>query len=194
MFHLLPGGLGSSFSEDGIDFELEEGVRISNADAGLERIGGMSVIATQSGTWRAYFSDLGIPGEPPSATRIKSASSSDLLSWNMDSGVRIGLEAEVDSWGRQPFALHRGGGCMTLLFQDVQNALTRLTSATSTDGLLFTEAHPVPIEGFEGSHAGANVQRLADGTWRLYYDAISQELGPHIRAASLTLIPGATSP
>ncbi len=189
MFHLMPGGLGSSYSSDGLRFSLEEGLRISNADTGLDRVGGMSVIALAEGGYRGYFSNLGIPGEPPQATTLKSASSPDTLSWTVDEGVRIGEGAPfITEWSRQPYAWARGDGCVTLLYYQLKRVPTRLAYATSTDGVTFTEEHLLDVVGFDGPRAGPNVQPLLDGSLLLTYDAMDGTIGNHIRAARLTPI------
>jgi hypothetical protein len=190
MFHLLAGGLGSSLSTDGLTFVHEEDHRITNEQAELDKIGGMSVVALPDGGFRGYFSNRGIPGEPPGEISIKSAHSEDLLVWEMDEDVRVGTDAPTLTLRRrQPFALQRPDECVTLFYQGVEGVPTRLYSATSLNGLDFTVEHPVEVAGYEGSMAGANVQITPSGDLLLYYDAIDDENGPHIRAANLVFIP-----
>ncbi len=192
IFHLIPEGLGSHISEDGLHFTSEEGMRISSDDAGLERIGGMSVVALPAGGYRGYFSNLGIPGVSPADTvdQIKSATSPDQLNWQIDGGVRIGQDApHLTGRGRQPFALDRGEGCITLFYQHIDTQPTKLYYATASDGLVFGQEYALGIEGWDGPEAGANIQQLGDDSYRLFYDAQSAELGNHIRVATFQLVP-----
>ena len=184
MFHLVISGIGSSWSPDGLQFTHEDGLRLANATTGLARTGGVSVISRPDGGYRAYFSDLGLPGVPPGPTRLKSARSPDALVWTMDEGVRIGDGApHLTGRSRQPFALHRGGACVTLFYTRIESSPTRIAYATALDGMTFTEQRVLEIPGFSGPHAGANVQPLADGSVMLYYDAMDPDMGNHLRAA-----------
>jgi len=183
-------GLGSHISEDGLNFTEEDGMRISSDDAGLDRIGGMSVVALPDGQYRGYFSNLGIPGVAPQDTvdQIKSATSGDLLTWVMDGGVRLGEESTfLTGKTRQPFALTRSNGCITLFYQRVDSVPTKLYYATAPDGVTFTQEFELGIEGWDGAEAGANIQQLADGSHRLFFDAQDADLGNHIRTATIAL-------
>ena len=188
MFHLVIGGVGSSWSPDGLNFTHEDGLRLANAATGLDRTGGVSVIPVSDGGYRAYFSDLGRPGVPPSPTRLMSARSPDSLLWTLDEGVRIGEDApHLTSWSRQPFALTRGGACVTLFYYQLQSLPTRIAYATALDGMTFTEERLLDLAGYRGPQAGPNVQPLADGSLMLYYDAMDPDIGNHLRAARLVL-------
>jgi hypothetical protein len=191
IFHLIIGGLGSHYSNNGVDFTLEEGTRISSEQSGLQRIGGMSVVQRPDGSFRGFFSNLGVPGQQPNEVvdQIKSATSFDQLNWTMDGGVRIGEGAEpLNGKPRQPFALTRNGACVTLFYQRVSSPPTKLFYATAADGFTFTQEYELEIEGWNNATAGANVQRLADGSYRLFFDAQSKELGNHIRSAGFELV------
>ena len=190
MFHLVPNGLGSHTSPDGTTFTLLPGYRILSADTEIERVGGMSVVDLEGGGYRGYFSSLGLPGVPPeeAVDRLQSASSEDLVTWTVDGGIRIGDEApHLTGKRRQPFALKRSGSCVTLFVQQIETVPTKLFTTTAEDGLTFTEEFEIGIEGWDFAEAGAGVLQLADGSYRLFYDAQSDELGNHIRVAELSL-------
>ena len=189
IFHLVTDGLGSHVAIDGLSFEAEGGVRLKSSDAGMDRVGGMSVVQTPDGLYRGYFGTLGVPGVPPSetTTMIKSATTSDMLTWAVEAGVRIGEGAQhVTEKCRQPFALARAAGCVTLFFYCIGTLPTRIKYAHTSDGLNFTEAHELVIDGYTSSAAGPNVQRLPDGSWILYFDAHDDADEWHIRAARLS--------
>jgi hypothetical protein len=191
MFHLIQGGLGSQYSEDGLTFTEEDGVRILSADAEMERVGGMSVIQLPDGTYRGYFSNLGVPGVPPgeATTQIKSAVSSDLLDWTVEDGVRIGEgSTTLPDKSRQPFALKRAGQCVTLFYYQIGSLPTKIHYATSTDGLTFESDYELGIEGYNNSEAGPNIQRLSDGSYIMYFDAHDDTDEWHIRASRLEFV------
>ena len=191
MFHLVMDGLGSHYAEDGLTFTEEEGIRLLSADAGMDRVGGLSVIQLPDGTYRGYFSNLGEPGVPPSetTTQIKSAVSPDLLEWTVEDGVRIGDGAPtLTDKSRQPFALRRADTCVTLFYYQVATPPTKIYYATSTDGLTFDSQGRLEIEGYDGPEAGPNIQRLSDGSYIMFFDARDDTDEWHIRAARLEFV------
>ena len=190
MYHLVIDGLGSHASYDGIVFSLQDGMRLSSADAALERIGGMSVLEIDSNTFRGYFSNLGIPGVPPNQVvdQIRSAVSNDLFNWASEGKILIGEGAtELRGKARQPFALRRSATCVTLLYQKVDRSPTKIYYSTAPDGLSFSKEYRLNIEGWGQTEAGPNVQVLANGQYRLFYDAQNDELGNHIRVADFEM-------
>src|SRR4029077_10716297 len=80
-------GINSAVSaDDGTTFTVESGTRISAAAAGMSQLTGPGIIKLRDGRYRAYFSDLPIPGQGPLPHTVKSAISSDLVNWTVESG------------------------------------------------------------------------------------------------------------
>ncbi len=177
-------GVWSAISEDGLAFTLEEGLRLSTEDSGFDRIGKFTILPLVDGGYRAYLHRLSIPGVNPGADHtIRSAVSPDQLTWTMEEGVLLGVDAEFLAEGaREPFPLARADGGVTLIYTNVAQLPTSLYTATSLDGITFTEAYPLNLDG-----AGPFVLRRPSGRYFLYYDAHDETLGHHVRVSELRL-------
>ena len=123
-------------SDEGVTWTAE-GVRLTAASAGYPAITQPGVVRL-GGVWRMYFSDGSQLGTGISA--IKSASSTDMLNWTVDAGIRIGPGSTLAGGGTHPAAFVNSDGSVSLFFGRLffgQSAFYMYT-ARSTDGLNFT--------------------------------------------------------
>lgn len=172
-------GIISYITTDGLTLTKEEGFRITPTAAGLSRLSHLTIAAMADGTYRGYFSNM--PQITKTALLIKSATSTDLLSWTVDDDVRIGKGSTTLSTysAEQPHALQRGKGCVTLFYYSTYDNSaseilipTQLRYSTSKDGITFNKDYTLysgsgnmPLSG-----NGPDIIRLKDGTYLLYYD------------------------
>jgi hypothetical protein len=192
-------GIKSAISTDGLTFTDEEGFRITAQQAGFSdttvaATSGATVIRLPDGRYRMYFSDLPRPGDPPGGHRVKSAVSSDMLSWTVEAGVRLGPGAAVlTESAEHPSALLNPDGSVTLYYGKFSGpglgVPEGLYHSTSVDGLTFeTETYDV----FNGNDPDAI--RLADGTLRVYYGTFDPAIGGTIQAATCAAPAGPRGP
>ena len=191
LFYINGGGIQSAVSTDGLNFTVEDGFRITAEAAGVGSstagaTSGATVVRLTDGSYRMYFSDLPRPGDAPGGHWIKSAVSTDQLSWTVEDGIRLGPGASVltDS-AEHPFALANPGGSVTLYygkFTGPGSATTEgLYESTSADGLTFeTETYDV----FFGNDPDA--LRLTDGSLVVYYGQFDAAIGGTINLARCT--------
>lgn len=174
-----PGGIRSFISNDeGVTFTADSGILIPNAAVSAPELAMGGVVRTRDGRWRMYFSDwltIGFnPVTPP--MRIFSAISSDLVSWTVEPGVRIGAGATAGGTATRPSVVVNPDGSVTVayfrLYLDAQRLLNgsepvaEIWLATSSDGVNFTSDMPTGI-----SPAGdPDIVPLPGGGYRLYYD------------------------
>ncbi len=88
-------GIGSAISTDALTFVEEPGLRIAVEDAGVAPRPALSpgdIVATKDGRYRMYFSSFAFrPRDPEAEVEVvKSAVSTDLLTWTVEPGDRIG--------------------------------------------------------------------------------------------------------
>jgi len=169
MFYCATNGfsvLSAISTDEGLTFTAEDGVRISNDMAGFHFITNPAIVRTSNG-WRGYFSN----GQETVGTPylIKSATSTDMLNWTMDAGVRIGAGASLSGTSAHPSALLNSDGSVSLFYAREgvfpQSAFFAWTSR-STDGLTFTTETQIESIGKSGD---LNVVR-AGGSLRMYYN------------------------
>jgi hypothetical protein len=170
-------GIGSAVSaDDGLTFTEESGMRLSSSAAGMSQLTGPGIIKLRSGIYRMYFSDLPIPGEGVKPHLIKSASSGDLLTWTMDSGVRVGTGATITGNAEHPAAIVNSDGSVTMFY--FRNTDLKLYQSTSTDGLTFS------TELWTGLDLNdPDIVTLSNGTVRLYGGGINAS-GGYISSAT----------
>jgi hypothetical protein len=133
------GYILSAVSDDGLVFQKEPGIRLapqpSLRHASL-RVLAPTVTEYDEGCWRMYFEARGPAGTP---AVICSAVSSDMLSWEVEDGIR--LESPDGLGGPRYLPLPGGGGrlyvCSTELDQSGEKASKPVISAITSDGLLF---------------------------------------------------------
>ena len=88
-FPVCQGYILSAYSDDGVNFEVEEGIRLApdpTIEHGSLRYLAPTVTQLADGRWRMYFESRGPAAIP---TVIASAISSDMLEWELEDGVRL---------------------------------------------------------------------------------------------------------
>lgn len=186
MFYLQDRGIASATSADHVLWRQEPGLRITAAQAGLRGTTTGSVVPLAGRGHRMYFSDLrDTPSDP--ATVMKSATSSDQLTWTMDPGVRIGPGAPyLDQNATDPFVIANADGSVTAwYFVQVASGSSfqgtnGLYASTSADGLEFRTSTLTGIPG-----GNPNVIVRADGVRLMYLSSSDGASGPGIRVVQL---------
>jgi len=178
IFFVDQGGIYSAISKnEGLTFTVEPGVRLTATAAGLSTISGPGIVKLSDGRWRMYISEgpgRPTPGEAWPVRKVVSAVSSDLLTWTMDPGVRIGAGAVVSGDANHPSALVNGDGSISLFYNRYFPDNGLLTS-TSSDGLTFiSEAFILPSAQPLGD---PDVVRLPDGGLRVYFGKGEEPFG-----------------
>ena len=196
----------SSFisSDEGKTFTAEAGERITRTQASMDAIQKLSIVSLSNGTYRGYFGPAPQHGSATVVTAtsgppdhwLLSATSSDLLEWTVEPGVRIGPgSTELTASAREVYPLLRGDGCVTLFYQlnKPQDAgisdyegVAVVGYSTSSDGLTFTEQFPLITTR---DPAGPDVLTMPDGSWLLYHDSTEQDgYGHGIRVGRLATV------
>jgi hypothetical protein len=173
-----PSGILSYISDDeGLTLTREgNGFLIANAQVGAARLSTGGAVRTRDGRWRLYFSeDFVATGGSPAPMRIFSATSSDLLNWSVEPGVRIGAGATAGGTANHPSAINNPDGSVSVFYtrhgQVAQDPALAVWMATSADGLAFTSDVSTGL-------VGADVDAVAGGSGvRLYYNVGSASGG-----------------
>ena len=140
-YPLCQGYVLSAVSKDGVDFEVEPGIRLAphpDLPHLSRRIIAPTVVQCDSGTWRMYFEARGPATEP---TVIRSAVSTDMLQWEHENSIR--LQGFDGLGGPRYLPLPEGGGRLYCFASEYSNGLqdSRLSqsvvSAITADGLSF---------------------------------------------------------
>lgn len=160
-------------ADEGLTWKEDSGVRLTRAATGLGSLQTGAIVKTKTGGWRFYFADNaptinGVLGFP----QIRSAFSTDLVTWTMDPGVRIGTGAALSGTGQSPAAVANADGSITLIYFRNRPGLTM--QSTSADGLNFTSETQTGF-GFGGRllnnwGADTNALILPNGDVRLYFN------------------------
>jgi hypothetical protein len=196
----------SSFisSDEGKTFTVEAGERITRTQASMDAIQKLSIVPLSNGTYRGYFGPAPQHGPTtvladmvgPPDHWLLSATSSDLLEWTVEPGVRIGPGSTVlTASAREVYPLLRDDRCVTLFYQlnKPQDAgisdyegVTVVGYSTSSDGLTFTEQFPLITTR---DPAGPDVLTMPDGSRLLYHDSTDQHgYGHGIRVGRLATV------
>lgn len=168
-------------AEAGVRCSIESGERINVSAVGRKGISGPGIARLKDGRWRMYFSSTNLTGTggvvPPERIMIHSATSSDLLNWTIDPGVRIGPGAPaLTKDAERPSAITHADGSVTLFYFRCACVETRADDgiwyATSADGLSFsTEAQALPTKFFPNNDFENNTDpdaQLIDESVRVY--------------------------
>ena len=177
-------GIGSYYSTDGLNFTAESGVRIKASDYGVNNLSGISLATMPDGTYRAYFSKLATAGGEIESFQTFSASSTDMLTFTKDDGIRVGSGSDIDKSAEHPFVIKKSDGTYRMFFY--VNDPTASWTAVSTDGLTWSDAAETGISGVYSVAEGndADVVELADGSWRMYYGDFDDAVGGIIRSTT----------
>ena len=179
------GYILSAFSDDGLNFTVEDGFRIApNPDVPWRsrRVLAPTVTVLSDGGWRMYFESRGQVARP---TVIGSATSRDLLTWEVEAGVRLQKSSNI---GGPRFVRLRDGRGRIYCFSRADHGIV---SAITTDGVTFEWE---PGERFLGGQTifessgitAADVIPPAgpDDQWTMLYSAwqaapLGTEVPPH---------------
>ena len=133
------GYILSAVSDDGLVFRKEPGIRLAPQPLVPHmslRVLAPSVTRLGNGLWRMYFEARG-PADSP--TVICSATSSDMLRWELEDGIRLQRPGGVG--GPRYLALPDGGGrlycCGTEASRSGERVAKGVISAITSDGLRF---------------------------------------------------------
>lgn len=176
------GYILSAYSRDGLQFELEPGIRMA-PEPGTPHMGlrvlAPSVARIDDGRWRMYFEARGTADRP---TGICSAVSDDLLSWTREEGIRV--EGFDRVGGPRYVALPDGRGriyCFASEEDQSGGASGRrqvVVSATTSDGLSFSIDDGYRLSGGQAEYDSAGITAAevlppssADANWIMLYSA-----------------------
>lgn len=164
-------GILSYISRDeGLTLAPESGLMIANASVGAARLTPGGLVRTKDGRWRMYFADETTVA-PPTPMKIFSAVSSDLLTWSVESGVRIGSGATASGSGTHPSAITNPDGTISVYYcrfayaGSSDSTISAIWVATSSDGLTFTSDVTTGL-----TPGGDPDIVLMGGTLRVYYN------------------------
>jgi hypothetical protein len=142
------------------------------------------------GGWRAYFSDLERPGDPPGGHFIRSAVSTNLIDWTIESGIILGAGAPgaLNQTATHPFAKANPNGSVTLYYQGERadagapnGNYLGIYRSTSVDGRTFTQEEKTGV----ARGGDPDVITLLNGTTMMYFGDVVTGVGGVIRVARL---------
>lgn len=167
------GYILSATSSDGLDFEVEEGTRVTPRPELQHmslRILAPTIVATEDGRWRMYFESRGTADRP---TVICSAISGDLLDWRHEEGIRF--EAFDGVGGPRYVKMPNGGGRLYCFSKGQRQGVI---SATTSDGLSFTLDDGIRLLSGQTEYDSAGISAAevlppssSDGLWTMVYSA-----------------------
>jgi hypothetical protein len=170
----------SYISEDGISLTQEDGYRLTEQDFPYGDIGSPVVIREPGGGYRMYLAavpegeDMGQPGGNTKVW-VVSATSTDMVTWNVDPSVVIEDPDGLDWTGmdtHHPWAGVNEDG----LFEMYSGLGGPATKRTSVDGRTFSDPEYLPLVGSD-----YHVEYLPNGESRLYHSAGTPDTGDDIR-------------
>lgn len=170
------GIYSATSTDEGANWTMDSGIRIKNSATPLNStfmLSGLSVVPTKDGKFRGYFSGQAAQSLPTTPIVTLSAVSTDLITWTMDPGVRVGPGATLSGAAFHPKAIVNADGSITLFYyrfttpngSNAANGSAMVTS-TSADGLAFTNETVLTSLGSAGD---PDVVRVGTGL-RMYYN------------------------
>jgi len=214
-------GIASVYSTDGQTWTKESGLRLTPSAFGLEKLDGGGVAKLPDGRYRMYVGDESsyfrrCGSDKAVNTKIYSATSTDQLTWTVDSGYRIGPELGTRC-NLHPHAFVDPSGAVGIVFHvnnDIEKSNSEWQSschyALSTDGLTFSAPKRIPATmkktsfGTENMADDCDLMVMPDKTLRLFASLFGP--GPEgnqifmstgtaaVKTTSTTAAPAATSP
>lgn len=178
-----PGSIISATSSDGLNWEIESGVRLADS-------GAPSLIQLEDGRWRMYYG-IGHQG-------IKSAVSNDGVNFEEEEGIRIAWGGIYDSLDAScPSVIKLSDGTYRMYYHgavenpyDPEGFWDRILSAISSDGLTWEKEEGVRIDGttepyfVEEDPSGWTISspaavKLADDSIKIYFKSNRKNPGIH---------------
>lgn len=178
------GYILSAFSDDGVQFDPEPGIRVAPQPAVPHmtlRVLAPTVTRCADNRWRMYFESR---GSADRRTVICSAVSEDLIHWRHEDGIR--LEGFGGVGGPRFLSLPDGRGrlyCFASEFDDggIENGERvshSIVSAVTTDGLRFSIEPGYRIRDRQAEHDTAGITaaevirpRGHDDSWTMFFSA-----------------------
>ncbi len=188
-FPMCQGYILSAFSEDGLSFAREPGIRVAPrselAHLALRAIA-PSVAQCDDGRWRMYFEARGMAGVP---TVICSAISEDMLEWELEEGIRLQGQGSVRAPRFLPLGESQGRLYCCGEEYDADGAEVQgVLSGWTEDGLHFALdpgylLQPLAVERESAGFSAAEVIPPVgpDDDWTMFYSAW-QDVPPGIEA------------
>lgn len=179
---ILVGVRVSAATEPSSTWTIEEGVRL---EGGWPH--SPDIVELADGTYRMYYADAWDP--PGYPIIIRSAISSDGLTWTKEPNVRIGYSGE-GGWAGTPETIILPDGTYRMYYSNERYPFVgplwgHILSAVSTDGLTWTKESGIRVD-YGGTYdallaLSPNIVERSDGTYRMYYAGYD---GEHYRILS----------
>lgn len=179
---VTPGIYSFTSSDEGLTWAIDPGIRVEMAATGLTpRLTCCGIVKIKTGGWRMYFSDALTSINPQTGfitildPKIKSAFSTDLTTWTVDPGIRIGPgAASITGNAYHPGGMTNDDGSVTLMYFRQAPPNQHVTMyATSADGLSFTVERKTNFGVAEKAGIVAGdpfMLRLDNGDVRMYFN------------------------
>lgn len=178
-FAACQGYILSAFSEDGLVFRTEPGIRLAPQPAVPHmalRVLAPSIARSVDG-WRMYFESRGSADRP---TVICSAVSSDMLHWEHEEGIRLQGFGSVA--GPRYLSLHDGRSrvhcCASEFGGDAERLSKSVVSAVSRDGLNFEFEDGYRMRDKQADYDTAGISaaevippQTDDDNWTMFFSA-----------------------
>ena len=171
-YPLCQGYILSAVSDDGLNFTVENGIRLAT-DPDIpwrsRRVLAPAVTVLSDGGWRMYFEARGQVALP---TVIASATSRDLLTWEVEVGVRLQKSSDI---GGPRFVRLPDGRSRIYCFS---RADCSVVSAITTDGLTFEWEPGERLQGGQAELESSGITAAdvippanPDDQWTMLYSA-----------------------
>jgi predicted GH43/DUF377 family glycosyl hydrolase len=149
------------------------------------------IVQLPDGTYRMYYADASPSGSYPIV--IRSAISSDGLTWTRETGIRIGQGyGGQEGWAGTPETIILPDGTYRMYYLEerwpfVGPLWGRISSALSTDGLTWTKEAGIRVD-YGGTYdpvmaTSPNIIELPNGTYRMYYSGRNEYANHRILSA-----------
>lgn len=179
-----PANMYSTFSEDGLNFTQDSGIRIEPRSSEYY-IEGPTVFQLADKSWRMYFNENTVAAAMQRDGEIWGASSPDGITWTRDDKPTITAGDEEAMQGNMPapwkqvlhpFVLDNPKGGYIMFY----NSHSEIYAATSDDGKTWKKIGKIGVHG-----ADMDGYFQDDGTIRAYYGDFNPEDGGLVYTAVL---------
>jgi predicted GH43/DUF377 family glycosyl hydrolase len=163
----------SAFAGPSLTWTIEDGIRL---EGGWPH--NPDIVKLPDGTYRMYHADAS-PDSGSYPTIIRSATSSDGLTWTKENGIRVGLGyGGQETWANTPETMVLPDGTYRMYYSHERYPFGdpewgQILSAVSTDGIAWVTESGIRID-YGGAYDSLralcpNITQLPDGTYRMYY-------------------------